>query len=145
MTEPTDPVERMPRRPEEPSDQERLIHRRTIVLRNLTIALVVLFTVGLLVTVAWTTVTIRESQVANTEARKSSDRTLAAIQDCTQPNGKCYRRGQSQTADAVGNINRVVILAAACSVGLDQRLSVGDRQAAIQQCVIDRLSTAGNP
>lgn len=85
---------------------------------------------------------IRESQVQNTAARESSDRTLHAIQDCTQPTGECFKRGQTQTAKAVGDINRVVILASACSVGLDQRMTVSQRQAAIQQCVIDRLATS---
>lgn len=86
---------------------------------------------------------IRSSQVNNTAARKSSDRTLAAIEDCTKPTGDCYQRGQKRTAAAVGDINRVVILASACSSGLSPDLSIEDRQARIQQCVIDRLAASG--
>lgn len=83
---------------------------------------------------------IRESQKANTGTLLSSQQTLKAVEDCTQPAGECFKRGQKATASAVGDINRVVILAAACSVGLDQRLSVAERQDVISACVIDRLS-----
>lgn len=83
---------------------------------------------------------IRESQKANTGTLLSSQQTLKAVEDCTQPVGDCFKRGQKATASAVGDINRVVILAAACSVGLDQRLSVAERQDVISACVIDRLS-----
>lgn len=83
---------------------------------------------------------IRASQVVNANARKSSDDTLHAIQDCTQPSGECFQRGQKRTASAVGDINKVVILAAACSVGLPASLTVDERQSSIQSCVIDGLA-----
>src|SRR5690242_12406710 len=83
---------------------------------------------------------IRESQKTNTGTLEATQKTLDAVEDCTQPTGECFRRGQKRTASAVGDINRVVILASACSVGLDTRLSVEQRQAEIQQCVIDRLA-----
>ena len=83
---------------------------------------------------------IRESQKTNTGTLEATQQTLDAVNDCTQPTGKCFKRGQSQTAKAVGDINRVVVLAAACSVGLDQRLSVEERQSRISACVIDRLA-----
>lgn len=83
---------------------------------------------------AQTTHAIRDTQVNNRTL-------LATIQDCTQPTGDCYRRGQQQTASAVSSINRVVILAAACASGLPGGLTVEARQNAIQACVIDRLST----
>lgn len=83
---------------------------------------------------------IRGSQVENTKARKSSDATLDAVRSCTTPGRKCFEAGKQQTAGAVANINRVVILAAACSVGLDPHMRVADRQDAIQSCVIDRLA-----
>lgn len=35
--------------------------------------------------------------------------------DCTSPGGECYERGQERTGEAVGNINRIVVLAAACA------------------------------
>jgi len=83
---------------------------------------------------------IRESQKTNTGTLEATQKTLDAVEDCTQPTGECFQRGQKRTASAVGDINRVVILASACSVGLDTRLSVEQRQAEIQQCVIDRLA-----
>lgn len=142
MTEPTDPDEPMPRRPVEPSEQERLLHRRTIVARNLTIALCALVFVGLLLTVTYTVVTIRESQKTNTGTLNNSQRTLDVVQSCTTPGRDCYENGQKQTAAAVGDINRVVILAAACSSGLPAGLTIAERQTQIQACVIDRLSAA---
>ena len=83
---------------------------------------------------------IRDSQVTGIQARKSSDATLDAVRSCTTPGRQCYEAGKQQTAGAVANINRVVILAAACSVGLDPHMKVADRQTAIQNCVIDRLA-----
>ena len=83
---------------------------------------------------------IRDSQQTNTGTLEATQQTLDAVNDCTQPAGECFKRGQSQTAKAVGDINRVVVLAAACSVGLDQRLSVEERQSVISSCVIDRLA-----
>jgi hypothetical protein len=69
--------------------------------------------------------------------------TLQTIRDCTQPSGGCYVRGQKQTAGAVADINRVVILAAACASGLPTGLRIAERQAQIQACVIDRLAITG--
>lgn len=71
---------------------------------------------------------------------KENRETLTTIRDCTQPSGECYLRGKRQTADAVSNINTVIILAAACSAGLPPNLSVEQRQTDISTCVIDRLA-----
>lgn len=62
------------------------------------------------------------------------------IQDCIDSDGVCYERNQKQTAKAVGDINRVIVLAAACSAGVDAELSVVQRQALIQECVIEGLA-----
>jgi hypothetical protein len=75
---------------------------------------------------------IRHSQITNHQ-------TLHAIKSCTKPDGRCYKRGQKQTARAVSNINRVVILAAACA-----SQEPGQSVARIQACVINRLA-AGKP
>jgi hypothetical protein len=66
--------------------------------------------------------------------------TLQTIRDCTEQGGKCNARGQEQTASAVADINRVVILAAACASGLPLGLSVDARESRIQFCVIQRLA-----
>jgi hypothetical protein len=83
---------------------------------------------------------IRQTQIEGTPTGqrllKASDRIL----DCTDPKGKCFQESQKRTANAVGDINRVVVLAAACSVGLNRHLPVAERQSRIQSCVIDRLA-----
>jgi hypothetical protein len=58
---------------------------------------------------------IRESQVTNTKTLDTTQRTLDAVLDCTTPGRKCFDRGQKQTADAVADINKVAVLAAACA------------------------------
>lgn len=83
---------------------------------------------------------IRDSQVTNTRTLDNSERTLRIIEDCTTPGQPCYERGVRRTANAVGDIQRVIVLAAACSVGLDPSRSVVERQSAIQACVIERLA-----
>ena len=84
---------------------------------------------------------VRNTQLEGTpvgqKLLKASDRIL----DCTDPQGECYQDSQARTAKAVGDINKVVVLAAACSVGLSDRLTVAERQDAIQTCVIDRLAS----
>lgn len=89
---------------------------------------------------ATTATRIRAAQVSNTRTLDSSQRTLRLVEDCTTPGGVCYERSKKQTGDAVADINRVVILAAACSVGLPRDLTVGERQTRIQSCVIERLA-----
>lgn len=76
------------------------------------------------------------------ERGKENHRLLTTVQDCTQPSGKCYQDGQKRTASAVSDINRVIILAAACSAGVPPDLSVQQRETQIQSCVIERLSRA---
>lgn len=66
---------------------------------------------------------------------RDNHQTLTTIEDCTQPSGHCYQSGRKATADAVANINRVVILAAACA-----SQHRGESVAEIQACVIDRLA-----
>jgi hypothetical protein len=76
----------------------------------------------------------------NSERGKENHELLTTVRDCTQPSGECYQRGQKRTASAVSDINQVIILAAACSAGLPVGLTVEQRQAEIQNCVIDRLA-----
>lgn len=83
---------------------------------------------------------VRETQVSNTRTLDNTERVLALVQSCTTPGEECYEDGQRRTAQAVGDINRVIVLAAACSVGLDPQLPVAERQTQISSCVIQRLS-----
>ena len=102
-------------------------------------ALLVMFLVRFAQTAA-VTAQIRDTQVTNTQTLNYSHAALNAIKDCTQPSGQCYQRSQKATGDAVSNINRVIILAAACASGLHPGMTVDQRQSAIQQCVIERLA-----
>jgi hypothetical protein len=91
---------------------------------------------------------IRQTQLEGTPTGRKLLASAERILDCTDPGdpktgrpvGKCYRDGQERTANAVGDINRVIILAAACSAGLPQGLSVQQRENEIESCVIDRLA-----
>ena len=83
---------------------------------------------------------VRDTQLEGTPLGKKLQSSADRILDCTSPDGQCYKDGQERTAKAVGDINRVIVLAAACSVGLDKDLTVDQRQVEIQQCVLDRLA-----
>lgn len=92
---------------------------------SLTITLLVATLVG-----ADNTNTIRQAQRDNAE-------TLRLIRSCTSPGMECFERGQKQTAEAVADINRVAIIAAACA-DKPNRQTVEQ----IQSCVITRLARA---
>lgn len=104
---------------------------------------VIVVVVAILVSATKSTA-IRDTQVTNTQLLENTGATLELIQSCTTPGEPCYDDGQKRTAAAVGDINRVIVLAAACSVGLDPDYSVDKRQVAIQECVIERLSIENN-
>ena len=108
--------------------------------RQFTWALIALLVVGLVVTLVTATLVGTDNTNTIRENQRDTKASLALIRSCTSPGGECYKRGQQQTGAAVATINRVVILAAACSVGLPRGLSVDERQTRIQSCVIERLS-----
>lgn len=83
---------------------------------------------------------VRNTQLEGTPTGQKLLEASNRILDCTDPEGKCYQDSQERTAKAVGDINKVVVLAAACSVGLPDGLTVAERQDEIQSCVIDRLA-----
>ena len=86
---------------------------------------------------------IREQQTTNTRTLDSTDRTLRLVEDCTTPGGECYERGRESTADAVGDIGRVTVLAAACAASIEDReIGVPARAALIQDCIVAQLDTA---
>jgi hypothetical protein len=76
--------------------------------------------------------TIRSTQKANTE-------TVDIIRDCTRPAGRCFMRGQRQTARAVADINRVTVYAAACA-----SKRPGQTATQIRSCVVRMLARADN-
>lgn len=116
--------------------------RRTAgwVLLSVTAAVVILGLVTLLVSTWQIADEVRNTQIEGTPTGKKLVASADRILDCTSPEGQCFKDGQKRTANAVGDINRVIVLAAACSVGLNPEWSVSRRQTAIQTCVIDRLS-----
>lgn len=71
---------------------------------------------------------------------KENGRIGAEIRSCTRPGGKCYQRNQERSAGVVGDISRVVVLAAACATEADPRASAGVREAAITACVTRELA-----
>lgn len=83
---------------------------------------------------------IRGTQVTNTVKTDKSAETLAVIKDCTSPSGKCYKRGQDQTAQVLSDVSRIIILAAACAVDVTPAQSVADRQASITNCLTERIA-----
>lgn len=95
---------------------------------------------ALLLSVIGTLAAVRNTQL---EGTPTGQKILAAsdrILDCTDPDGQCYKDSQARTAKAVGDINRVIVLAAACSVGVPRDMTVAERQAEISSCVINRLA-----
>jgi hypothetical protein len=107
---------------------------------SVTAAVLVIVVVTAVLVSAAKSSAIRDTQVTNTQTLDNTDQTLKLIQSCTTPGEECYEDGQRRTAQAVGDINRVIVLAAACSVGLDPQLPVAERQTQISSCVIQRLS-----
>jgi hypothetical protein len=136
------------------ADPEPRESRRTKLARRFTVAAAFLLMMTVLVAVLYTVTLMRETQLDNkksvesgaasaasaAQAAKAAERTADRIEDCTSPDGDCYQRGQDAQAEAVGSINKVVILAAACAEGLDPDLSVADRRALVEDCVIEGLA-----
>jgi hypothetical protein len=96
--------------------------------------------VGSLLLSAVVVAQIRTDQVDRKPQLAEDSATLALIKDCTEPGGECFKRGQKRTAEAVGNINQVIVAAAACAAGVDARLPVDERLAFISNCVAQRLT-----
>lgn len=131
---------------EHDEQQERRVRRSEIATR-LAIVLAVIYALGTTGTIVVLAVQDNHRISQNTEIQQfikdqaiTNGEISKQVRDCTTPEGECYQRSREATADAVGNINQVVILAAACASGLPQGLPVDERQARIQSCVIDRLA-----
>lgn len=79
---------------------------------------------------------IRVTQIDNTEKSDQRDETLLAIQDCTQPAGKCFKRGQRRTAQAVAQLLTGNVNALACAMQVPEGTSVDDTVAMIRDCLV---------
>lgn len=105
----------------------------TFALGALVAALVLLLVTSVL-TSATKSTEIRDQQEQNSPLIENTDQTLQIIEGCTTPGRACYERGQRQLAKAVGDINRVVVLASACASG-----PVVRTETEIQACILERL------
>lgn len=119
--------------------QARRASRAEFMTRLFVIVLVALL-VGAMVTI----VRIRASQVDNTNKNDARDEALALVKDCVQVGGKCYQRGQRNTAAILNSAQRIIILSAACSADVAPDQNVDQRIAAITTCVVDRLTKPSN-
>jgi hypothetical protein len=102
--------------------------RREIILRRTGVTLGALGIVGALMTGTYSSI--------------SNNTTLNTVKDCTDPKGKCYRDGQRRTAEAVSDLSRIIILAAACAVDVTPSDSIVERQAAITTCITKRIAAS---
>lgn len=88
---------------------------------------------------------IRSTQLEGTPTGKKLLASAETIEDCTTPGGKCYERGQRQTAQILSSAQRIILLSAACSVDLDPAQPVDRRVRDITDCVTKRLTAPAKP
>lgn len=93
-----------------------------------------------IITAATKSTEIRDTQEQRAPFNEANDETLRIIKGCTTPGMRCYERTQRQTARAVGDVNRVIVLAAACASGSTIRTQVE-----IQACVLRGLADKKEP
>lgn len=103
------------------------------------VAVLIIGVVAVLIQTNNLTAAIRDQQKESVERAKDIQTTQQVIRDCTDPGGACFERGQRQTAKAVGDINQVIVYAAACA----DRDGV-QTQPEIYACVIDMLANDQN-
>lgn len=106
------------------------------IVAGLTATLLVVVVVGVLVSASKSS-EIRETQVLNTRTLDTTERTLEVLLDCTNPEGRCYRRGVESRRGIVEDVSRVAVYAAACADRPRQQ-SV----AQIQACILDEIDDA---
>lgn len=117
------------------SSQARREARAEFATRAFIVLLLVLLG-GALVTIAQ----IRHTQQSTAPLVEKIDKTSRRIRSCTTPKKPCYERGRAQTAKAVGDIGRYVVLSAACAAVVPPEMPVDQRIATITDCVMKRLS-----
>ena len=88
----------------------------------LLVGLLVLIILGRIAETATTTSAIRQAQVTNSHTLNTSAEALKIIRDCTDPNGRCFRRSQRETAHVVAGLTQGTQQAAAaatsCAISL---------------------------
>lgn len=80
---------------------------------------------------------VRNTQLEGTPTGKKLLQSAETIEDCTQANGECYERNLQRSAEVIGDLNRVIVIAASCASGPDEKTVQR-----IQECVINRLAAS---
>lgn len=125
----------------EDKDLARKVARSTFVTRLFVLVCVAVCGVVLYVSLAIAADTnevvtsVQDQQEANTGVVKGIEGLAEKIDSCTDPKGACTKRGQKSTAEAIGDINRITAIAAACA---DQAGQQSLEQ--IQACIIAELA-----
>lgn len=130
-----------------PTPEAEAAFRRTILLKRVVLFLCIAVVMLCLAVTAITVITVRLQQLNSTDqleqtriAAVEAKRTSKRIEDCTTPGRACYDDAQRRTGTAVLSINRVVILAAACSAAVADTSSETDRVRLTTACVVERLA-----
>ena len=127
-----------------PPGQEREMHElhdihdsgpakaRAVLWSRIFIVCLAIFSVLVTGLLLYSTLLIRQTQVVNAERAQDTQSLTEQIRSCTSPGGKCYERGQKQTAKAVGAIGVVNRKSAAAAATCAQTRS---EYAAILRCI----------
>lgn len=108
------------------SDPEIKLARRKAQLATLQATFVMLVALGVFASLLLIIIqTNRLTEIAETNRSNG-----ALLLDCTTPEGQCYRDGQARTGEAIGTINEVTILAAACV-----KIPTNNTEAEIRACI----------
>lgn len=83
---------------------------------------------------------VRATQLEGTPTGRKLVRSADKIIDCTDPEGDCYQENQENTAELLGTVQRIIVLAAACAVDVTPAQSVEEREAAITVCVTKQFA-----
>lgn len=87
---------------------------------------------------------IEKQQDATTRTVNTAIQTLNLVRDCTEPGGKCFGDGQKRTSEAVGDIGRLSIYAAACAADPQLIEETLERRAhLIERCVTRLVEERG--
>lgn len=76
-------------------------------------------------------------------AGRSNQRLLRVIEDCTRPNGECYRQARRQRHETVVDINDVTVAASVCAMSIAPRaesMTTDQLYGEIRSCVKDQVT-----
>lgn len=108
--------------------------------RTFTWVVITLLAAALTITLLTATIVGADNTATIRQAQRESAESLQIIRSCTTPGMQCFDEGQKRTADAVADINRVAVYAAACA----DKPGVQGRDE-IYACVVRSLAKADDP